>query len=136
MTSASSVEPWNPGFVGIVVLREGKPVDKKRHISSVKSPDYYLYLIENSQDALFSINPQTGQFEYVSPAVKAIIGFTPEEVIKMGAEGMNRRVSPQYQRIMDKFAADSKKKKLPKHYVSYVETRFKHKKALCLAGYQ
>jgi len=109
-------------------LREGKIVDKKKRIPPVKSLDYYLYLIENSQDALFSINPQTGQFEYVSPAVKAIIGFTPEEVIKMGTEGMNRRIPPQYRRIMDKFAADSKKKKLPKHYVSYVEARFKHKK--------
>lgn len=101
-----------------------KTSDKKRSVS----PDYYQHLIENSQDVLYSLNSQTGQFDYMSPAVMAILGFTPKEAIEMGTEGLNQRMPSEYRQTMDKYAADSKKKKLPPNCVSYVETKFKHKK--------
>lgn len=101
---------------------------EKRRISPVKSRDYYRHLIENSQDALGIVNPQTGQFEYMSSAITAITGFTPKEVIKMGAKGMNQRVHPGYRSVMNQYIADSKKNKLSKHSAPYVEIRFKHKK--------
>jgi PAS domain S-box-containing protein len=87
--------------------------DKKKQSSSVKPPDYYLNFLENSQDALYSLNSQTGQFDYMSSAVTAILGFTPREVIKMGTEGLNQRIPPEHRPKMDKFASDSKKRNCP-----------------------
>lgn len=106
-----------------------KSSDKKKKSSPVKPPGYYHHLLlENSQDVLYSLDSQTGQFEYMSSAVTEIMGFTPKEAIKMGTKGLNQRMPPKYRSAMDKFAVDSKKKKRPQGCISYIETKFKHKK--------
>lgn len=91
-----------------------------------KSGDYYLRLIENSQDALYLINTKTGNFEYVSPATTAIDGFTPQEKIEMGMEGISERIHPDDRWVTEQPKAISARKTLPKE-PSYIEIRFKHK---------
>jgi PAS domain S-box-containing protein len=111
------------------MVRVGKKsLERKKKSLPVKPLGYYLHIIENSRDILFSLNPQTGRLEYMSPAVKAIAGFAPGEIIKMGTDGVSRRTHPDNRPAIDKFIADSKEKKLPKHCIYYVEIRFKHKK--------
>jgi len=45
-----------------------------------KSQDKYRFLVENINDALFSVDNQ-GSITYISPAIQAIIGYAPEELI-------------------------------------------------------
>ncbi|MBN1636357.1 MAG: PAS domain S-box protein [Deltaproteobacteria bacterium] len=45
-----------------------------------KSQEKYRFLVENINDALFSVDNQ-GLITYISPVIKTIIGYTPEELI-------------------------------------------------------
>lgn len=95
---------------------------------SNKSINYYLHLIENSTDIFYMINAKTGKFEYISPSVTKICGFTPEEIIEMGLEGIIQRAHPDDHRMVEKKIMDILAEKIPPHnFNGYIEQRFKHK---------
>lgn len=53
-----------------------------RQVTSLRNTeDQYRLLAENSTDVIWVMEPD-GQFTYVSPSVKKLRGYTPEEVIK------------------------------------------------------
>ena len=74
----------------------------------------------NGEDAFFSINKETGKLDYVSSSIESILGFTSEEVIEMGTNGLETRVPDEYRAKMADFAAESKQEKLPKIFKTYV----------------
>ncbi len=101
---------------------------KQKNCYLTKSKECYLRLIENSSEIFYLTNAKTGKFEYVSPASTKITGFTPEEVIEMGLDGISKRVHP------ESFSADETKFKQlvqqnapPKDALGYTEQKFLHK---------
>jgi PAS domain-containing protein len=104
--------------------------DDREGSFSDKSSDYYLHLLENSKDIIFYLmNAKTGKFEYVSSATTEISGFTPEEIIEMGMEGISKRVHPDDHRTVEKKIMEVLADKLPpSNFAGYIEQRFKHKK--------
>lgn len=101
---------------------------RKKAPSSGKSSDYYLHLIENSRDIFYIIDTKTGEFEYVSPAITEILGFTPEEIMEMGVEGMDERTHPDdLLKVRQKTEYILAGKPLPSNFDYYVEKRIKHK---------
>ena len=48
----------------------------------IESENFYRTLAENSQDVIW-ITDMKGKFTYVSPSVERLIGYTPEEVMKL-----------------------------------------------------
>jgi PAS domain S-box-containing protein len=100
----------------------------KKHAQAGKSGDYYLHLIENSNDILYTINAKTGEFEYLSPSITDILGFTPEETMKMGTEGMDERTHPDdLLNVRQKNEYILAGNTLPSDFDCYVEKRIKHK---------
>ncbi|NLE58792.1 MAG: PAS domain S-box protein, partial [Planctomycetes bacterium] len=51
-------------------------------------------VLENSRDALYRHNLRTGTFDYFSPAIEALTGYTAEELIEMTAQGAQDLVHP------------------------------------------
>lgn len=90
------------------------------------SSDYFKFLIEHAEDAIAVINPQNGNFEYISPAITKITGFTPEDHYKMGQAGVIERMHPDTKQLVAQNPM-SKDVKLSKDYVFHVEMKFKHK---------
>ncbi|NLG50104.1 MAG: PAS domain S-box protein [Chloroflexi bacterium] len=52
-------------------------------------------LLEQSDDGLYVANLQTNQWEYLSPAIEAVTGFSPDELNAMGVEGVRERIHPE-----------------------------------------
>jgi len=44
-----------------------------------ESEDRFRNVLDNSLDMIYSMNLQTGKYEYVSPASKQVLGYSPEE---------------------------------------------------------
>ena len=52
---------------------------KKAEESLKESEARFRSVLDNSRDFIYRANLQTGCFEYVSPSVKKVLGFTPDE---------------------------------------------------------
>jgi len=102
--------------------------NNKSNHSLIKLSDRYLYLIDSVREPFFIMNSQTGKFEYMSPVIEEIIGFTPEEVIKMGTDGLDMRMPAEDRAKMILFTSDLKGNKIHQSLTTHVEIRFKHKK--------
>ena len=48
-----------------------------------------------SRDFIYKIDLRTGTYDYASPSVLELTGFTPEEVVAMGLRGVAERIHPE-----------------------------------------
>jgi len=54
-------------------------------------------VLEASRDMVYKLNVEARKFEYVSPAVQPLTGFTPQELVGMGFDEVTARIHPQDQ---------------------------------------
>lgn len=58
------------------------------------SEERFRALLENSLDVAYRRNLQTERYEYISPVVSQVLGFTPEEMDAMSPQEVLERVHP------------------------------------------
>ena len=51
-------------------------------------------VLDNSRDFIYRSNLKTGRFEYVSPSVKELLGYTPEEFAAMNVSATMATIHP------------------------------------------
>jgi len=51
-------------------------------------------VLENSRDVIYRLNVQTGRYEYISPSVETVVGFSPNELAAMDAETSQAMIHP------------------------------------------
>ncbi|MGV8073166.1 MAG: PAS domain S-box protein [Syntrophobacteraceae bacterium] len=49
-----------------------------------ESEERFRFMAENSGDALYQLRYDSMQYQYISPSIKALTGYSPEEVVKLG----------------------------------------------------
>ncbi|WP_332450389.1 PAS domain S-box protein [Methanoculleus sp.] len=59
-----------------------------------ESEERFRAVLENSLDAAYRRNLQIDRYDYMSPAIEEILGFTPEEMAAMGIEEVMDRIHP------------------------------------------
>ena len=66
--------------VGGIVANVRDITERKRMEEALRrSEERFRNVLENSLDMIYSLNLQTGKYEYVSPASKKMFGYSPEE---------------------------------------------------------
>jgi PAS domain S-box-containing protein len=60
-----------------------------------KSERRFREVLGHSQDALYKRNIETGQYEYVSPAIAKISGYTPDELMAMSPDQIEKLIHPE-----------------------------------------
>ncbi len=68
--------------------------NKKIEQAQIESEARFNESLKYSQAILYRLNLKTNTYDYMSNAVYDITGFTPEEVIAMGADGVNALAHP------------------------------------------
>ncbi|MDH4157123.1 MAG: PAS domain S-box protein, partial [candidate division Zixibacteria bacterium] len=70
--------------------------DLKKGEEAVKEAEArFIQALGNSLDVLYRLNLETRTYDYVSLSVKDTIGYTPEEVISLGVDGMRELAHPE-----------------------------------------
>lgn len=69
-----------------VEFLEKEKLHKYTQLNLIKSEEKYRLLAENSSDLVWSLDLQTFNFNYISPSVTKILGYTQDEAIKMTIE--------------------------------------------------
>jgi len=66
-----------------------------------QSEERFRSVLDNSLDMIYSLNLQTGRYEYMSPASERILGYSPEEVIRRSLEETRATIHPEDVQRMD-----------------------------------
>ncbi|MBI4979380.1 MAG: PAS domain S-box protein [Spirochaetes bacterium] len=71
-------------------------ITERRHIEDAlrKSEAHFKAILENSQVALYQRNYTTNTYDYMSPVIKNISGYSSEELCKMSVEEVNALTNP------------------------------------------
>jgi len=67
-------------FVMIVVFILNINRRKRTEVLLLKSEEKYRFMAENSRDIIYRMSLRSGQYEYVSPASKELLGYSPKEL--------------------------------------------------------
>lgn len=59
-----------------------------------QSEEKFRNVLDNSHDMIYSMNLQTGRYEYVSPASKQVLGYSPEEFQALDSDELISLVHP------------------------------------------
>ena len=51
-------------------------------------------VLENSRDVIYRVNVQTGHYDYISPSVETVVGFSPNELASMDVETSQAMIHP------------------------------------------
>ena len=59
-----------------------------------ESEERFRQVLDVSSDLIYKLNLQTRSYDYISPSVRQLVGFAPEEIVAMGLEGVRERFHP------------------------------------------
>jgi PAS domain S-box-containing protein len=60
----------------------------------VKSEQRFRDVLDISRDVVYKLNMNTRTYDYISPSTSDLLGFTPDEVVEMGLDGVWARFHP------------------------------------------
>jgi two-component system CheB/CheR fusion protein len=72
----------------IGVIGVSRDITERKRAEEIlrQSEARFRSVFDNSRDVIYRLNVQTGRFEYVSPSVKTVVGFSPDEIMEMDAD--------------------------------------------------
>ncbi len=69
--------------------------ERKRAEQALRDSEERLrQVLEVSLEPIYRLDLRTGTYDYVSPSICRVLGFTPKELVAMGFQGVARRVHP------------------------------------------
>mgnify|MGYP001809950403 CR=1 FL=1 len=90
----NKMEIEETSFIETLVNQAGIILQKKLAEQDLKvSEEKYRQLAENMKDIVWVFDTQTMRFNYISPSVKSLRGYAPEEII---GEPLKESLSPKY----------------------------------------
>lgn len=100
---------------------------KKTQDIVLESEKKFRLVLENSIDMIYQIDLQKQTYEYISPSSKKILGYTPEEIMSLGIEKMNRLIHPNELAYVNNKNTSILQKNQEKEEIQHLEYRFNHK---------
>ncbi len=73
---------------------------RKTEVALRESETQFRSVLDNSRDVIIRFNLQTGTYEYVSPSCQALVGYTPDEFVKMDLKAAIAMVHPDDVKIL------------------------------------
>jgi PAS domain S-box-containing protein len=94
LLSATPLQAADGRTIGCVItmvdVSEHRRADEALRASEAR----FRSVLENSRDVIYRVNVQTGHYDYISPAVETVVGFSPSELAAMDAETSQALIHP------------------------------------------
>jgi PAS domain S-box-containing protein len=81
-------------ILGCVVTLTDITERKLAERSLQESEARFRSVLDNSQDVIYRLNLQTGRYEYISPSVETVVGFSPDELMVQDADALLAMIHP------------------------------------------
>ncbi|TYP93614.1 PAS domain S-box-containing protein [Fodinibius salinus] len=129
-----SVLFWSIAGLGIIIILTGYII--MRNLFSninilnqelVESETKFRSVLQNSRDVVYQIDFDSGNYEYMSPAVKDMLGYSPDQILEQGTEFVLDRIHPEDLKRMDQEIEEMKGKGVENHFAGETEFRIKTK---------
>ncbi len=114
-------------IVGVVLVFRDVSGKREAEETLRKSEEQFKHVLQNSINTIYSINLATGTYDYVSPSVENMYGYSPEEVISGGLKTTIESVHPDDKEKIDNHLTTLLSKKI-EDFSPAVTYRFKHPK--------
>ncbi|MFW9914638.1 MAG: response regulator [Candidatus Thorarchaeota archaeon] len=98
-----------------------------RTVEHKRTEQLFRGIFEHSSDVLYCLNYETNSYDFFSPSIVDLLGFSPEEIIAMGPAGFDELIHPDDLRKMDEEISFEKEAKPGKKTSSRIEYRVKRK---------
>ena len=83
LISATPMYDYNGKHIGNMTMQTDITESKKANDALIESESRFHSVLDNSQDVIYRINVQTGNYEYVSPSTENIFGYSPDELMAL-----------------------------------------------------
>jgi len=129
-----SVLFWSIVILGIIIIIAGYFITRNyfRDINSLnqklsKSEAKFGTVLQNSRDVIYQMDFESGDYEYMSPAVKNMLGYSPEQVLDKGANFILDRIHPEDYKRLEREIEEMQGKGVENQFANETEFRIKTK---------
>jgi len=84
----------NGKIIGVSLITSDITDRKHAEEAQRESEKHFREVFEHSVDVIYKRNLITGRYEYMSPAITKITGYTPDEVMAMSNDEINAHIHP------------------------------------------
>ncbi|MBN2732240.1 MAG: PAS domain-containing protein [Balneolaceae bacterium] len=123
---------WSIVTLGVIIIITGYFITRSyfKNINNLnkelkENEDKFKKVLQNSRDLVYQLNFETGEYEYVSPAVKSILGYSPDQLIDEGPNFILDRIHPEDLKRIDQEVEEMKGKGVKDHFAGETEYRIK-----------
>ena len=94
LISATPMYDYNGKHIGNMTMQTDITESKKANDALQESESRFHSVLDNSQDVIYRINVQSGNYEYVSPSTKNIFGYFPDELKALASKNTLNTIHP------------------------------------------
>ena len=94
LISATPMYDYNGKHIGNMTMQTDITESKKANHALQESESRFHSVLDNSQDVIYRINVQTGNYEYVSPSTENVFGYSPDELIVLANKNLLNTIHP------------------------------------------
>lgn len=98
-----------------------KTTELTREIAASESK--FRRVLEHSRDVVYELDLESGAYDYMSPAVKSVLGYTLEEIQAGGLNFIIDRMHPEDRKRMEKEILEAKGVDVEQHFTKETEYR-------------
>ncbi len=125
---------WSTVGLGAIVIVIGYIITRRflRGINDlntqlVKSESKFKKVLQNSRDIIYQMDFDSQNYEYLSPAVESMLGYTPEELMEKGPSFILDRIHPEDLKRIEQEVNEMKGKGVEDHFAKETKYRIKTK---------
>lgn len=123
---------WSIVLPGAIIILTGYIITRTyfRDINSLnqeltESETKFRTVLQNSRDVIYQMDFESGDYEYMSPAVKNMLGYSPDQILGRGPEFILDRIHPEDLKRLDREIKEMKGKGVEDQFASETEFRIK-----------
>ena len=97
--SGAPIKDESNQIIGVVIVFRDQTEERRKQRDLLESERKYRLVAENTGDVIWSFDPNAQRYEYMSPAIIRLRGYTPDEVNELPIE---KQLTPEsYKKFLD-----------------------------------